>query len=669
VKASYNRAESAYMPYALSRRLFSAGLATLPLMGQQGPKERTQASVPDDPDAPGPQSGTLPESVPFPASLSFAHRDHVPRVEPFSMTQVRLLPGPFLDAQEANSTYLHALPTERLIHTFRLNAGLQSTAEPLGGWEKPDCELRGHFTGHFLSACALLYSSTGDETVKAKGDAIVAELAKCQRRLAGGYLSAFPIELFDRLNARKDVWAPFYTVHKIMAGLFDMHQLCRNRQALEVLTGMAQWADAWSATIPPDHMQWLLDTEYGGMGDVLYNLAALTGENRFAVVGDRFVKLRFFNPLGLHRDQLRGLHANTHIPQVIASARRYEISSDPRFREVADFFWSQVVGMRTYATGGTSNNEGWLTDPGNLAGELACGVDTNECCCAYNMLKLTRKLYTWTADPRYFDFYERVLWNHRLGTIDLANGHTQYYLNVRPGSWRSFATAYDSFWCCNGTGVEEHAKYNDSIYFHSGESLYVNLFIASELDWKQQGVKIRQETRFPELSSTELKIETNQAARFAVHLRIPSWIAGFATIRLNGKESEISAAPGSYATLLRTWKSGDRIELDLPMSVRDERLSGDETQRAILYGPLLLAGQFGREGIAPELRVGPMGSHPEKAPTLNIPALPFGRHEVSTWIHPGATSLTFETAGPQHLVIRPFYKVSDARYTVYWRTA
>lgn len=656
------------MPYSLSRRLFSAGLAALPLMSQQQPKEITQASVPDDPDAPGPQTGTLPESAPFQTPLSFARRDRALRVEPFAMTQVRLLPGPFFDAQEANRTYMHALPADRLIHTFRLNAGLQSTAEPLGGWEKPDCELRGHFTGHFLSACALLYSSTGDETVKAKGDAMVAELAKCQGRLAGGYLSAFPIGLFDRLNARKEVWAPFYTIHKIMAGLFDMHQLCGNGQALEVLTGMAQWADAWSSAIPPGHMQWVLDTEFGGMGEVLYNLAALTGESRFAAAGDRFVKLRFSNPLALHRDQLRGLHTNTHIPQVIAAARRYEISSDPRFHEVADFFWSQVAGMRTYATGGTSNNEGWLTDPGNLAGELARGVDSNECCCAYNMLRLTRKLYTWTSDPRYFDFYERVLWNHRLGTID-PDGHTQYYLNVTPGSWRSFATAYDSFWCCNGTGVEEHAKYNDSIYFHSGGSLYVNLFIASELDWKQQGVKIRQDTRFPESSSTELKIETTQPARFAVHLRIPSWIAGSATIRINGKESEISAAPGSYATVMRTWKSGDRVELDLPMAVRDEPLSGGETQRAILYGPLLLAGEFASDGITPELRVGPMGSHPEKAPALSIPALRFGDRDVSTWIHRGDTSLTFETAGPQRLRMRPFHKVSDARYTVYWRTA
>jgi hypothetical protein len=495
---------------------------------------------------------------------------------------------------------------------------------------------------------------------------MVAEFAECQRRLSGGYLSAFPLSFFDRLNARTEVWAPFYTIHKVMAGLLDVHQLCGNGQALDVLTGMAQWADAWSAAVSPEHMQWVLDTEYGGMGEVLYNLAALTNEDRFAAAGDRYTKLRFVNPLVLHRDQLRGIHTNTHIPQVIAAARRYEISGDPRFHEVADFFWDEVVNGRTYATGGTSNNEGWLSQPGDLAGELASGVDANECCCAYNMLKLTRKLYTWTADPRYFDFYERVLWNHRLGTIDLANGHTQYYLGVRPGSWRTFSTAYDTFWCCNATGVEEHAKYNDSIYFHSADGLYVNLFIASELDWKQRNLRVRQITRFPETASTEISIDPAAPTRFALHLRIPSWVAGFPTIRVNGKVSEVSAAPGSYATILRTWNTGDRVQLDLPMAPRLEPLSGDETQQAILYGPLLLAGEFGAEGITPELRVGPMGSHPEKLPPLAIPRLPL-RQDVAEWLRPAGAPLTFETPGKVRL--RPFYQVSTNRYAFYWRMA
>src|ERR1039457_4597530 len=339
--------------------------------------------------------------------------------------------------------YVRRLSADRLLHNFRVNAGLPSSAQPLGawgeaqcefrglfaghypssglsgglpssakplgGWEEPKCELRGHFAGHYLSACGLLYASTGDKEIKAVGDHLVAELAKCQAKLGSGYLSAFPLELFDRLDVRKRVWAPVYTVHKIMAGLLDMYQHCGNKQALETLQGMAHWTGQWTEGKTEEHLQSILNTEYGGMNDVLYNLAAATGDEHWVQIGDRFTKKKFFNPLALRRDELRGLHVNTHIPQVIGAARRYELSSDMRFHDVADFFWYEVVTARSYATGGTSNGEGWLTQPRHLAQELVRSEATAECCCAYNMLKLTRQLYTWTGDPRYFDYYERVM--------------------------------------------------------------------------------------------------------------------------------------------------------------------------------------------------------------------------------------------------------------------
>ena len=365
-------------PSQVSRRAFGAfalagAVSTAALSEEKAKRRITSASVPEDPDAPGVQEGTVLEEQPFAEPLTFSRHPAPSKVMPFELSQVRLLPSPFVDAQEANRAMLHRLPADRLVHTFRLNASLPTSAEPLGGWEKPDGELRGHFTGHFLSGCALMYASTGDREVKAKGDEIVAALAQCQQKLPGGYLSAFPTEFFDRLKARKKVWAPFYTVHKIMAGMLDMHRYCGNQQALAVVSGMADWADRWTAGIPEDHMQMVLDTEYGGMNDVLYDLAAVTGEDRFAVVGDRFTKKRFFNPLALRRDELTGLHTNTHIPQVIGAARRYEISSDYRFHDVADTFWHNVVETRTYVTGGTSNNEGWLAGPNKLAAELRQG--------------------------------------------------------------------------------------------------------------------------------------------------------------------------------------------------------------------------------------------------------------------------------------------------------
>src|SRR5580698_1236173 len=525
----------------MNRRTFLLATSTAALAQQPAPNPNTSQQ----------RRGTLPEVPPFGPELEFSRQPVTPKIHPFPMTQVRLTASPFKDAADANRAYMDRLSTDRLVHNFRLNAGLPSSAAPLGGWEQytpgREGELRGHFTGHYLSACALSYASTGDAGIKAKGDVMVAELAKCQAK--GGYLSAFPTEWFERLDARKSVWAPFYTVHKIMAGMFDMYTLTGNKQALEVLQGMANWADDYTKSKPEAHMQDILNTEYGGMNEVLYNLSAATSDDRWATVGDRFTKKIFFNPLASRRDELRGLHVNTHIPQVIGAARRYELSGDMRFHDVADYFWYEVIGARTYVTGGTSNGEGWLAQPRQLASELKRSTATAECCCAYNMMKLTRQLYSWTGDPRYFDYYERTMLNHRLGTIQPQTGYTQYYLSLTPGAWKTFNNEDKCFWCCTGTGVEEFSKLNDSIYWRDDQGLYVNLFIPSELDWKD--FKLRQETKYPESPNTTLTVIAARPGASAIRLRIPGWLQSAPTVRVNGKALDASAAPGSYLTLRR----------------------------------------------------------------------------------------------------------------------
>ncbi len=513
-----------------------------------------------------------------------------------------------------------------------------------------------------------MYSSTGDKEIKARGDAIVADLAKCQEKLAGGYLSAFPLEYFDRVKARKQVWAPFYTYHKIMAGMFDMSQLCDNRQALDVARGMADWADKWTADIPEPHMQQILGTEYGGMNEVLYNLAAVTGEDRYARAGDRFTKKWFFNPLAARRDELRGLHVNTHIPQVIGAARRYEISGDERFHDVADYFWYEVTSARAYATGGTSNSERWLTSPRRLGAELKRATTTAECCCAYNMLKLTRHLYTWTGDPRYFDYYERALYNHRLAAIDQSTGHTIYYLSLTPGAWKTFNTEDDSFWCCTGTGVEEFSKLNNSIYFRDAEGLYVNLFIPSELDWKEKGVRVRQENSFPDAASTALTISAKQPVRMALRIRVPYWTES-ASLRVNGRAVETAASPGSYVTLTRTWKTGDRVEMQMPMSLRVEKMPDEPSTQAVMYGPLALAGDLGAEGLTKEMITGPQGpqlrGQPAEAPEFRAAGA-----EPKSWIREGDKPLTFRTTGQQRdVTLAPFDRTFGTRYSVYWNVS
>jgi uncharacterized protein len=656
----------------LSRRTFAGALTGVAgagsLLAQQKVTKRAPQNANATPQITSHPKAGLPEEVrPFGETLVFTRNEVSPKVQAFRMTEVRLSPGIYKNVQAANAGYLHRLNSDRLLHNFRMNAGLPSSAQPLGGWEKPDCELRGHFVGHYLSACALMYSSAGDQELKTKGDYIVAELAKCQAKLSGGYLSAFPTEFFDRLNARTKVWAPFYTIHKIMAGMYDMHQHCDNKQALEVLQGMAKWADNWTAPIPEPHMQDILNTEYGGMNDVLYDLAAVTSDDHYATVGDRFTKKRFFNPLGLRRDELRGLHVNTHIPQVIGAARRYEISGDERFHDVADFFWYEVTSARAYVTGGTSNGEAWLVEPRRLGAELKMHTSTTECCCAYNMLKLTRHLYQWTGDPRYFDYYERTLLNHRLGAINPETGATQYYLSIVPTAWRTFNTEDDSFWCCTGTGVEEFSKLNNSIYFHDGNGLYVNLFIPSELDWSEKRVKVSQQTKFPDSPGTTLVISTSGPVEMPIHLRIPYWAGSDASVKVNGKMLDVTPSPASYLTIARTWNDGDRVELQIPMHLHIETMPDERTTQAVLYGPLVLAGKLGSEGLTKEMIIGPMGPEVEKHP-MQVPQLRASSPDPESWLkQTEGQGLEFRTSGQStDITFVPFNRLSGERYSVYW---
>ena len=681
---------------SVSRRKFGALLAAsgaaVPALVAQQTAPANPGPQPTPPSAPGNfRRPLVPDVPPFEGKLEFMRKDVPLKAEPFPMNQVRLLPGSvYYDAQEWNRGYMSRLAADRLLYTFRANAGLPvGSAKPLGGWEQPEngqrsSELRGHFPGHFLSATAQLAAS-GDQDAKAKGDYLVAELAKCQQRLGGKYLSAFPTTWWDRLDKGERVWAPFYTIHKIMAGMFDMYQLAGNQQALHVLEGMATWADEWTAPKSEEHMQQILTIEFGGIAETLYHLAVATNNDRWAKVGDRFQKKSFVNPLASRRDELRGLHVNTHIPQAIAAASRYEISGDTRFHDVADYFFYEVTTARSYVTAGTSNAEAWLAPPRRLAAEWKLSANTAECCCAYNMLKLARRLYSWNPDAKYFDYYERSLLNHRIGTIRPKVGATQYYLSLTPGVWKTFATEDQTFWCCTGSGVEEYSKLNDSIYWRDREGLYVNLFIPSELDWAEKGFRLRQETKYPESPNTTLRVTAARPGALALRLRVPGWLQSSPTVKVNGKALDASASPGGYLTLHRSWKAGDKIEMELPMHLRAEAMPDDPTIQAFLYGPLVLAGDLGGEGlteahiVGPNLRVGapnteqfgsplgPTNSAPP-VPEIEIPTFRTAGADPSSWIKPTDKPLAFRTAGQkQDVTLVPLNSLFDRRYSVYWQ--
>ncbi|MEF8787886.1 MAG: beta-L-arabinofuranosidase domain-containing protein, partial [Planctomycetota bacterium] len=395
-------------------------------------------------------------------------RDRV-EARPFALEQVRLLEGPFREARRRDIQYLRSLEVDRLLHTWRKNAGLPTDAEPLGGWERPSSELRGHSMGHFLSACALAYAGTGNEMMKEKAQKAVAGLEQCQQALdKGGYLSAFPESLVDRALNREDVWAPFYTLHKVFAGLLDVYRYCGSDRALRVAKGMGDWLHRRLEPIDREEMQKILTrpekstargTEQGGINEALANLYAVTGERKYLELAQKFQQDSYNKPLARGEDNLAGEHANSFIPTVVGTARLYELTGKSANKEISRHFWDLVVHGRTYCTGGTSDEEHW-----GKRHVLPLGEHTQEFCCTYNMLKLTRHLMCWDPRAEYADYYERGLWNNILATQNPKTNMMGYFLAMAPGRWKYFCTPNRSFWCCTGTGMESHAKYGANIY-------------------------------------------------------------------------------------------------------------------------------------------------------------------------------------------------------------
>ena len=587
------------------------------------------------------------------------------RVHSFDLQQVRLLNGPLKEAAERNRVYLRGLELDRLLHTFRLTAGIPTSAEPLGGWEAPTIELRGHFAGHFLSACALMYASADDAVLKAKGDTMVAELAKCQGKLGSGYLSAYPEEFIDRVEATGKVWAPWYTLHKIYQGMVDMYVYAGNTRALDVVKKMAAWAKQRMDRLSDEQTQKMLKTEFGGMSETLFNLYAITNDADHRNLAIRFEKRSFLDPLEHHVDKLKGLHVNTHIPQAIGAARGYEMTGEDRYRTISAFFWNQAVRARSYATGGMSNAEHWGSEPYHLSTQL--GPTTEETCCSYNMLKLTSHLFSWNPDPELADYYERTYLNSILPSQDPKTGMLMYYKPLGSGWYKTFGTPRASFWCCTGTGVESFGRLASDIYYHDGNGIFVNLFIPSEVRWEERGLTLRQETRFPESSGTLLTLRANRPVALALKIRIPEWSSNGARVTINGKETGVTSSPGSYLILERTWKDGDKIDVKYHMALHLHPMPDNPSMAAIMYGPLVLAGKVETTLVADTLRYGNYG--PTTAPVLS-PVLVTENRDVDSWVEPvPGKPLAFRTKGvgvPRDVELVPLGEIEGERYAVYW---
>ncbi len=610
-----------------------------------------------------------------PQSAKIKVPDKVPsKALPFELEDVRLLDGPFREAMLRDQKYLLGLDADRLLHNFRVTAGLPSTAKPLGGWEDPKGELRGHTVGHYLTALALMSSATGDARFKARGDLIVAELAKVQEAMPAkgfnkGFLSAYPEEFFDRVDKRVQVWAPYYTLHKIMAGLLDMSLHCGNTQALDVVTKMAAWVKFRVDRLTDEQQQAALETEHGGMNEVLANLYAVTGNEDLLKTAFKFNHKKLFDQWAAGVDKLDGLHGNTQFPKVVGAFREYQLTGDKRYLDIASFFWDRVALHRSFVTGGNTNGESFFPID---AFSRNLGPSSTETCNTYNMLKLTRQLFGLEPSAEKMDFYERGLFNHILASQDPATGMVCYYLPLRPGAWKTYSTPDASFWCCVGTGMENHAKYADTVYFHDDASLYVNLFIASELTWKGKGLVVRQETKFPDEDTSRLSIKAQNPVRLALKIRCPSWLAAGMAVTINGKIEPVNAKPGSYASIEREWKSGDTVLVRWPMGLRLEAMPDNPKMVAVLYGPIVLAGDLGREGLTEALRYGPNAPPMNRIPSVAVPVFIGEVKDVLSHIKAApeqGAPLTFQTselAQPQDVRLIPLNKAFDQRYTVYW---
>ncbi len=599
------------------------------------------------------------------------------QAEPFNLTEVRLLPGPFLDAQKRDEKYLLSLEPDRLLHNFRINAGLEPKAPVYGGWESvqmwADIRAHGHTLGHYLSACAMMFASTGNDDFKKRCDTIVADLQECQIAGKTGLICAFPDKAaqFDNLIAgRRAVGVPWYTLHKILAGLRDTHLHTANAAALDVLTKVCDWAIAATEKMTDAQFERMLGTEHGGMNEVLADVFALTKNEKYLTLAERFCHKVVLDPLAQSQDKLDGLHSNTQIPKIVGFARLHIFTGEARYAAAAEFFWATVTQTRSFVTGG--NGEGEHFFPVAQFAAKAASAKTMETCCSHNMLKLTRALFTLNPTAVFADYYERTLFNTILASQDSDSGMMTYFQSTRPGYMKLFCTPTDSFWCCTGTGIENHAKYGDSIYFKSpgNDALYINQFISSTLNWKEAGITLKQTTTFPESGKVRLEITAAKPVEFKLIIRHPAWCTSGASVTVNGSRIPLPI-PGSFLPIMATWKTGDVVEVDLPMELSTQLLPNTTDQVALTYGPITLVGLLGKKGLTPgsdiivnERTYGAVLNDPMEVPPFNADI-----NKITDKIKPTEAPLTFKATGltPAELTLIPYYKVAHERYNMYWK--
>ncbi|HYG36383.1 MAG TPA: beta-L-arabinofuranosidase domain-containing protein, partial [Clostridia bacterium] len=600
---------------------------------------------------------------------------------PLPLSAIRLTGGPLKHAQDLNAAYLLQLEPDRMLYHLRKSAGLQPKAQKgYGGWDGEGRQLTGHIAGHYLSAVSYMYAATGDQRFKERADYLVRELKEIQQAHGDGYIGGLLATVRQGTNETlvagkkrfqdlakgviqssgfdlNGMWSPWYVQHKIYAGLRDAYRLTGYRTALEVEVRFAEWADGILCQLTDDQIQKMLATEFGAMNEIMADLYADTGDSRWLSAYRYFEHKSIVEPLAQHKDILPGKHGNTQVPKLYGDLKYYVYTGKPTNGTAAKFFWDTVAFHHSYATGGHGKDE-YFGEPDKLNARV--DGRTAETCNVYNMLKMARTLFALNPDSKYAEFCERALFNHILASIDDQDGRTCYMVPVGRGVTREYQDMFHSFTCCVGSGMESHALHGDGIYYESGDKLWVNLYVPSTAEWKQKKALLEVQTDMPEGESVRLKLKLTSARHFTLALRKPSWAgAGFA-VKVNGKTIATPPQVGHYVELAHRWSDGDTVELTLPKTLRLEPVPDNPNRVALLWGPLVLAGDIGPEDWRGRSR----------DDLSVVPVFVTGDKGVSEWLKPviGKPGM-FRTDGvgrEREVDFTPFYRLHRRAYAVYW---
>jgi len=591
----------------------------------------------------------------------------------FDLSEVKLKEGPFKNAQDVDLKYILALNPDKLLAPYLLESGLSPKADRYGNWES--IGLDGHIGGHYLSALAMMYASTGNKELKDRLDYMLSELARCQAKNGDGYVGGIPQGkvFWDRIHkgdidgssfGLNNTWVPIYNIHKLFAGLIDAYQYTGSEQAKDIAIKLGDWFIELIAPLSDGQIQKVLATEHGGINESFADLYAITKDKKYLETAEKLSHKALLNPLLQKEDKLTGLHANTQIPKVLGFEKVAVLSDNKEWSDGVQYFWDNVTQKRTVAFGGNSVAEHF-----NPISDFSGMVKSNEgpeTCNSYNMERLAKALFLDKNDVRYLDFYERTLYNHILSSQHPEKGGFVYFTPIRPNHYRVYSQPQTSMWCCVGTGLENHAKYGELIYSHTQNDLFVNLFIPSILRWKEKEIEVEQTTKFPYENQTELVLKLKKAKSFALNIRYPKWAESF-EILINGKEQKIISKSSEYVTISRKWKSGDKISARFKTSIHLENLPDGSNWSAFVKGPIVLAAKTSTEGLdglfADDSRMG-HAARGKFMPLDKAYALVGDKADyISKLKETGNLRYSLDS-----LELEPFFEVHDARYQMYFQT-